>query len=308
MPKAARPEELDAVQEEGGGAIRAGDLVRVRYLTGAGATLDVTLSNTKNDPRNGIVHVGEPLGAALLGAEQGDEVELLVGNVVRRVLVEQVTKNDEDEETNGDGAGELRATSGDSNSGSGENEQSTQFGVRRQQVTETELKIEAGLDPERFYDAEYRRVIQSRGTTLVDQLGPISFRHLSDLIARAHGFQRTGSQIKRQVWTALSKSRKSTRTPNNETVLCPEGTAPTMTIAFRGLRVNGDERGWSDVPYPEKLGLAIEIAQRGHSQDPAAAMAARIGLSRLRQVTRDELEALVVAARKVIARSATSRT
>lgn len=72
--------------------IDVGDMVRVHYLTGDPATLLVTLSDTKNDPDNGIVHINQPLGKALLGAEADDEVEVLVGSRVRLAKIEEVRK------------------------------------------------------------------------------------------------------------------------------------------------------------------------------------------------------------------------
>jgi DNA-binding IclR family transcriptional regulator len=73
-------------------------------------------------------------------------------------------------------------------------------------------------------------------------------------------------------------------------------------LKFRGLTVNDDNRAWSDVPYPEQLGLAIAVLRSGSVQDPAAAISVKIGLARLREATRDELEKLIEAAREAIAK------
>ncbi len=284
-----QPEELTSSSEEESVAIGVGDRVRVRYLTGSGNTLEVALSNTKNDPQNGIVHVSEPLGTALIGAEQGDEIEVLVGSYVRRALIERVTKSDgsipfrrpADAPPVSPSQGELYPPSTDTG----------------------KPKTVDDLDPDQFYESGYRKVIHAYGVQIIDRRGPVTFRHLCDLIARAHGFQRTGSQIKRQVWATLSKSRKSSKSPNGETVFWPKGSDPRPSVAFRGLDVDGYVRVWSDVPYPEKLGLAIAVLRGRRVTDPTAAIAANIGLTRLRQTTRDELETLVSAARKSIASS-----
>src|SRR5690606_34232834 len=55
------------------------------------------------------------------------------------------------------------------------------------------------IDPARFYEPGYIRTLTALTCDLVDRYGPMTFRHLSELVARAHGFQRTGSQIKSQV-------------------------------------------------------------------------------------------------------------
>jgi transcription elongation GreA/GreB family factor len=72
--------------------IAVGDTVRVRYLTGDQKTLQVTISRTKSDPAQGIVYYETPVAKALLGAEEGDEVEVLVGSYVRPAIVERITR------------------------------------------------------------------------------------------------------------------------------------------------------------------------------------------------------------------------
>jgi len=68
------------------------DRVRVRYLTGDQKTLQVTISRTKSDPAQGIVYYETPVAKALLGAEEGDEVEVLVGSYVRPAIVERIIR------------------------------------------------------------------------------------------------------------------------------------------------------------------------------------------------------------------------
>ena len=45
-------------------------------------------------------------------------------------------------------------------------------------------------------------MIRDFGIKLIDTDGPITFRHLGTKLARAHGFQRTGSAIRKQVWAS----------------------------------------------------------------------------------------------------------
>lgn len=72
--------------------VAVGDTVRVRYADDANKTIQVTISNNKSDPQNGIVYFGTPIARALLGAEEGDEVEVLVGSYVHRAIVESIQK------------------------------------------------------------------------------------------------------------------------------------------------------------------------------------------------------------------------
>lgn len=80
---------FDRRQAEG---VAVGDTVRVRYIDGDRKTIQVTISQSLNAPDNGIIHHKSPIGNALLGAEQGDEVEILVGSYIRRAIVESVTR------------------------------------------------------------------------------------------------------------------------------------------------------------------------------------------------------------------------
>ena len=73
-------------------SVAIGDTVRVRYLNGDCRVLQLTISRAKSDLDNGLVHFGAPIAKALLGAEEGDEVEVLAGTHVRPAIVEIITK------------------------------------------------------------------------------------------------------------------------------------------------------------------------------------------------------------------------
>jgi hypothetical protein len=73
--------------------VEIGDTVRVRYLTEDKRTIRIKISRTESDPARGIVHHSTPIASALLGAELGDEVEVLVGSYIRPAVVEVISKN-----------------------------------------------------------------------------------------------------------------------------------------------------------------------------------------------------------------------
>jgi len=64
----------------------------MKYLTDDRKTLQITISKTRSDPSQGIVNHQAPVAKALLGAEVGDEVEVLVGSYVRPAVVERIIK------------------------------------------------------------------------------------------------------------------------------------------------------------------------------------------------------------------------
>ncbi len=80
--------------------IEVGDQVRVRYLAGSQVTIQVRISDKLNDPDNGVICAHEPLATALIGAEQGEEVEVLIGSYVRKALIENVIKAENAEAVN----------------------------------------------------------------------------------------------------------------------------------------------------------------------------------------------------------------
>lgn len=149
-----------------------------------------------------------------------------------------------------------------------------------------------GIDPSRFYDAEYQSILKSMAAAMIDAEGPITFKRLSDRIARAHGFQRTGKQISSTVWRACSRLRLFSSTPDGHKVFWSEGSTPEARVTFRGLLVEREVREWREVPFPEKLGLVEKVLSRGKS-DIAREVAEEIGTTRITNSFRTEVEGLV---------------
>jgi transcription elongation GreA/GreB family factor len=83
-------QRVSSLRKQGGVAV--GDTVRVKYLNEDQKTLQITISKKKSDPSLGIVYYETPIARALLGAEAGDEVEVLVGSYVKPAIVEQIIK------------------------------------------------------------------------------------------------------------------------------------------------------------------------------------------------------------------------
>lgn len=73
--------------------VAVGDTVRVRYLDGDGKVLLLTISKAKSDISSGVINFEAPIAKALLGAEEGDEVEVLNGPYVRPAVIEEIKKN-----------------------------------------------------------------------------------------------------------------------------------------------------------------------------------------------------------------------
>ncbi|PPQ44131.1 DUF4011 domain-containing protein [Rhodopseudomonas palustris] len=87
-----RVEKLAPVQT-GELGVAVGDTVRVRYLNGDRSVVVITISPTRSDPKEGLVHHEAPIAKALLGAGEGEEVEVLSGAYVRLAKVESIMRN-----------------------------------------------------------------------------------------------------------------------------------------------------------------------------------------------------------------------
>jgi tetratricopeptide (TPR) repeat protein len=50
------------------------------------------MSKAQSDTSQGVIHYRSPVASALLGAEEGDEVEVLVGSHIRPAIIENISK------------------------------------------------------------------------------------------------------------------------------------------------------------------------------------------------------------------------
>jgi hypothetical protein len=85
--------EPELAPADGTGAVaEVGDLVTIRYDHEADRPIRVRLSTTENRPNEGIVHISEPLGKAVLGASVDDEIEVVIGHTTKTAVVERIEK------------------------------------------------------------------------------------------------------------------------------------------------------------------------------------------------------------------------
>jgi len=150
----------------------------------------------------------------------------------------------------------------------------------------------ASCDPDRFYEAAYGSQLKVLAAAMIDAEGPITFKRLCDRIARAHGFQRTGRQIRSTVWAACRRLRTNVATPDGHKVFWPNGVPPQDLTSYRGLGIEGERREWREVPFPEKLWLVQKILER-RSNDPIRTLAEEIGVTRVTTQFRIEIEKLI---------------
>ena len=147
------------------------------------------------------------------------------------------------------------------------------------------------VDASRFHEPSYRTTIRQLAVAHITAEAPITYKRLSDLIARQHGFQRTGSQISSTVWEAVKNIPNCTRVSDGHTVYWPPDGQPQSLVPFRGLQVDGRDRLWKEVPLPERLGL-VSALKGENPLDLPRSVAEAIGYGRLTQSFRDEIAEL----------------
>lgn len=144
------------------------------------------------------------------------------------------------------------------------------------------------LDPDSFHSPGYAVKLRKLATRYVVEEAPITYKRLSDLIARDHGFQRTGGKISSTIWHAVEKVAPRTRSADEHWIFWPEAMEPTDVLPFRGLEISGRLRQWKEVPLPEKLGLIRETLDQG-PVDLAEAVAHVLGYGRVTQSFRSDI-------------------
>ena len=71
--------------------VEVGDTVIVRFADD-NRIRRFRLSTDATDIEQGVVHVGQAIGLALLGSGIEEEVDLVVGGRTRRLIIEKITK------------------------------------------------------------------------------------------------------------------------------------------------------------------------------------------------------------------------
>jgi very-short-patch-repair endonuclease len=147
-----------------------------------------------------------------------------------------------------------------------------------------------GVDPARFYDPDYACTLTAIIGSIIADETPITVRRLARLVARRHGFQRTGREILRVVRQTAEPLGRIVASDDGEEVVWTAEAEVAKALPFRGLRIDREPRSWAETPYPEKLGFALEFLDRA---DPVRAMADALKLGRLTAPSRVEFETLL---------------
>lgn len=145
------------------------------------------------------------------------------------------------------------------------------------------------VNPDKFFDTSYDPVLARMIAHVVEVEGPVRGLVLARRIARAHGWQRTGSRIQERVEFIAVKAYQTTEEDVGTFYWAP-GRGPEMPVAFRRAT---DEwfRNVDEVCMLELVALAREVLASDKEGEVAiAAMAHELGLQRVRASSRGRYE------------------
>jgi hypothetical protein len=141
-----------------------------------------------------------------------------------------------------------------------------------------------------FYEPSYDVVLQQMVEWIVTREGPVLDTVLARRIARAHGFQRTGSRIQERIEKVAQRLFKTTEETGG-TFYWPREVEPCEEIPFRRPADDDSARGVEEICTAELLSLARWVLHRGLSeQESVVAIARELGMQRLREASRIRIE------------------
>jgi len=151
-----------------------------------------------------------------------------------------------------------------------------------------------GFAPNRdgFYEAAYRSTLRRMAAKVIEMEGPIFEDCLVSRIAAAHGFGRTGGQIRSAIVEAIEPRFPCSTEADGEgarRIYWPEGADTAALPIFRR-----EQRDHVDIPLAELAGLARRFVDEGSDAEEAVRrMAEAFELHRLRASTRTRFAAAV---------------
>jgi len=148
------------------------------------------------------------------------------------------------------------------------------------------------INPEAFFDTSYDSMLTRMIAHVVEVEGPVLDAVLARRIARAHGWQRTGSRILERVDALAAKSHRATQ-EDVGTFYWPNGRDPEAPVPFRRA-ADESARAVDEICMPELMALAREVLAMGkRGEEVMIAMARELGMRRLGAANRGRIERAV---------------
>ncbi len=152
------------------------------------------------------------------------------------------------------------------------------------------LSVVDRVEADAFFDTSYDSTLARMIAHVIEVEGPVLDSVLARRIARAHGWQRTGSRIQERVEALATKSHRATQ-EDVGIFYWAMNRGPEVPCVFR--RTNPDiTRTADEICMLELVALARSVVATGKTGDAGvAAMAHELGLQRVRAAGRGRCEA-----------------
>ncbi len=157
----------------------------------------------------------------------------------------------------------------------------------------TQLQDESDR-PSQFFDSSYDEHLRSVALRVLAQEAPIREDLLARQVARAHGYNRTGSNIRSRILELLEGVTATDET-TGRFLWASEEASPE--IAFRFADTEDDRRAVDEISLAELIGLVSGNRGLLGDDDPPVSFARLIGLARLSRSARERLEEAIFAVR-----------
>ena len=152
------------------------------------------------------------------------------------------------------------------------------------------MAVTDAVKADEFFDRAYDPVLLTMVAHVIEVEGPVLDAVLSRRIARAHGWQRTGSRIQQRVEALAAKAHRTTE-EDVGTFYWAIARGPEVPIGFRKVADGEAVRTVDEICMAELVALAREVLATGRTGDEAVvAMARELGLQRLRAASRGRFE------------------
>jgi very-short-patch-repair endonuclease len=162
--------------------------------------------------------------------------------------------------------------------------------VETEEVSTNEISSE--YDHSRYFDADYKSTLIDIAKNILVEKNGITLHELALDIANLHGLSRTSKKQRQHIIDLIISWAGLKRDGIHKPVvwLRPEDIVEEMS--WRGLDPWGDERDWSEIPYPEARGLA-RLALQESPNDPVNYMCSVFKLKRRHETTLAQFQSWV---------------
>ena len=154
------------------------------------------------------------------------------------------------------------------------------------------IESSSEYDHSRYFDADYKSTLINIAKNILVEKNGITLQELALDIANLHGLSRTSKKQRQHIISLIRPWAGLIRDGIHKPVVwsCPKDIVEEMS--WRGLDPWGDERDWSEIPYPEARGLA-RLAVQQSPNDPVDYICSVFKLKRRHDKTLEQFQSWV---------------